>query len=80
MKKAINLINYNYWLNLDIKSVKQMEEIKRINDKLSESNDKLEKAYLEMVETLRFAVEAKDTYTRGHSDRVSEYSVLLAKN
>jgi len=62
-----------------IKSVKQMEEIKRINDKLSESNDKLEKAYLEMVETLRFAVEAKDTYTRGHSDRVSEYSVLIGK-
>ena len=62
-----------------IKSVKQMEEIKRINDKLSESNDKLEKAYLEMVETLRFAVEAKDTYTRGHSDRVSEYSVLIGQ-
>ena len=62
-----------------IKSVKQMEEIKRINDKLSESNDKLEKAYLEMVETLRFAVEAKDTYTRGHSDRVSKYSVLIGK-
>lgn len=62
-----------------IKSVKQMEEIKRINDKLSESNDKLEKAYLEMVETLRFAVEAKDTYTRGHSDRVSEYSLLIGE-
>ena len=62
-----------------IKSVKQMEEIKRINDELSESNDKLEKAYLEMVETLRFAVEAKDTYTRGHSDRVSEYSVLIGQ-
>ena len=62
-----------------IKSVKQMEEIKRINDKLSESNDKLEKAYLEMVETLRFAVEAKDTYTRGHSDRVSSYSVLIGE-
>lgn len=62
-----------------IKSVKQMEEIKRINEELSESNDKLEKAYLEMVETLRFAVEAKDTYTRGHSDRVSEYSVLIGQ-
>ena len=32
-----------------------------------------------MVETLRFAVEAKDTYTRGHSDRVSKYSVLIGK-
>jgi len=24
-------------------------------------------------------VEAKDSYTRGHSDRVSEYSLLIGK-
>lgn len=62
-----------------IKSIKQMHEIQRINEKLRESNDKLEQAYLDMVETLRFTVEAKDTYTRGHSDRVAEYSVLIGK-
>ena len=39
----------------------------------------MEKAYLESIETLRYTVEAKDTYTRGHSDRVSEYSVLIGK-
>lgn len=32
-----------------------------------------------MVQTLRYTVEAKDTYTRGHSDRVSEYSVLIGE-
>lgn len=62
-----------------IKSIKQMHEIKRINEELTETNDKLEKAYLDMVETLRFTVEAKDSYTRGHSDRVSEYSVLIGE-
>ena len=62
-----------------IKSVKQMDEIKRINEELSESNEKLEKAYLDMVQTLRYTVEAKDTYTRGHSDRDSEYSVLIGE-
>ena len=62
-----------------IKSVKQMDEIKRINEELSESNERLEKAYLDMVQTLRYTVEAKDTYTRGHSDRVSEYSVLIGE-
>ena len=62
-----------------IKSVKQMDEIKRINEELSESNEKLEKASLDMVQTLRYTVEAKDTYTRGHSDRVSEYSVLIGE-
>ena len=62
-----------------IKSVKQMDEIKRINEEPSESNERLERAYLDMVQTLRYTVEAKDTYTRGHSDRVSEYSVLIGE-
>ena len=62
-----------------IKSIKQMNEIKRINDKLTESNEKLEQSYLDTVKTLRFAVEAKDSYTRGHSDRVADYSVLIGQ-
>lgn len=63
-----------------IKSIKQMNEIKKINEELSDTYEKLEKAYLESIQTLRYTVEAKDTYTRGHSDRVSEYSVLLGKH
>lgn len=62
-----------------IKAVQQMNLIKEINNELKETNEKLEKAYLETIETLRFTVEAKDTYTRGHSDRVSAYSVLIGK-
>ncbi len=62
-----------------IKSIKQMNEIKKINRELADTYEKLEKAYLESVQTLRYTVEAKDSYTRGHSDRVSEYSVLLGK-
>ena len=34
---------------------------------------------MESIETLRYTVEAKDPYTRGHSDRVSEFSVLIGK-
>ena len=62
-----------------LKSVKQMDEIKRINEELADSKEQLEQAYLDMVQTLRSTVEAKDTYTRGHSDRVSEYSVLIGE-
>lgn len=62
-----------------IKSIKQMNQIKKINDELSDTYEKLERAYLESIQTLRYTVEAKDTYTRGHSDRVSEYSVLIGK-
>lgn len=62
-----------------VKSIDQMRTIKNINEELLKSKEKLEKAYLESIETLRFTVEAKDNYTRGHSDRVSEYSVLIGK-
>lgn len=62
-----------------IKSIEQMNEIKKINEKLSATYQELEKAYMESIQTLRYTVEAKDSYTRGHSDRVSEFSVLLGK-
>ena len=62
-----------------IKAIAQMNLIKDINNQLVEVNDKLQKAYMESIETLRHTVEAKDPYTRGHSDRVSEYSVLIGK-
>ncbi len=62
-----------------VKAIKQMNTIKQINSELKEANDKLEKAYMESIETLRYTVEAKDPYTKGHSDRVSEYSVLIGK-
>lgn len=62
-----------------IKAVSQMNLIKDINEELKETNEKLEQAYMESIQTLRYTVEAKDTYTRGHSDRVSEYSVLIGR-
>lgn len=62
-----------------IKSIAQMKKIKEINEQLSNTNEQLEKAYLESIETLRHTVEAKDSYTRGHSDRVSAYSVLIGE-
>ncbi len=62
-----------------IKSIDQMYTIKEINKELQDSQSQLEKAYLESIETLRYTVEAKDKYTRGHSERVSQYMVLIGK-
>ena len=62
-----------------IKSIEQMNTIKKINEELSDTYEKLEKAYMESIETLRQTVEAKDVYTRGHSDRVSAFSVLIGE-
>ena len=62
-----------------IKSIEQMNTIKKINTELQDKSEELEKAYLDTVGILRQTVEAKDPYTRGHSDRVSEFSVLIGK-
>ena len=56
-----------------------MNQIRKINSQLTDTYEKLEHAYLESIETLRYTIEAKDIYTRGHSDRVSEISVLIGK-
>ena len=62
-----------------LKSVEQMNIIKQINEELANSKELLEKSYLESIEVLRRTVEVKDVYTRGHSDRVSEYSLLIGE-
>ncbi len=42
-------------------------------------NADVQKTYLETITALALAVEARDTYSRGHSDRVSKYAVMIAK-
>ncbi len=37
------------------------------------------RSYLETVQTLARSIDAKDPYTRGHSDRVAHYAVAVAK-
>ena len=44
----------------------------------SELFNNLEKAYLDTLSALTNAIDAKDSYTRGHSDRVTDLSVKLA--
>ena len=62
-----------------LKSVDQMHIISQINEELRNKKEELEKAYLDTIQILRYTVEAKDPYTRGHSDRVSEFSVLIGE-
>ena len=49
------------------------------NRQLKKAYTNLEKGYMDTIEALRLLVDAKDIYTRGHSDRVAYYAVMLAK-
>jgi GAF domain-containing protein/HAMP domain-containing protein len=42
-------------------------------------NADAQKTYLETITALALAVEARDHYSRGHSDRVSKYAGMIAK-
>jgi putative nucleotidyltransferase with HDIG domain len=62
------------------------EEVNRLAEALNraalsvrESRQNLESAYVEFVETMAQALDARDAYTAGHSHRVSEYSVAIAR-
>ncbi len=52
---------------------------KALEEEKIKSQTLLEKAYLDTINILKQTVDAKDPYTRGHSDRVSAYCVLLGK-
>lgn len=54
-----------------ITRIKSLIRLKQLYDDLESSEN--------IVFTLAEALEAKDVYTRGHSDRVARYSIMLAK-
>lgn len=49
------------------------------NEELNRTYDMLKVRYMDTIEALRLAVDAKDIYTRGHSDRVAYYSVKIGE-
>lgn len=49
------------------------------NEELNKTYDQLKLRYMDTIEALRQAVDAKDMYTRGHSDRVAYYAVRIGE-
>lgn len=49
------------------------------NDELTQTYAELKQRYMDTIETLRLTVDAKDYYTRGHSDRVAYYATKIGE-
>lgn len=57
----------------------QKKKLKRLNLELKRSVTNMEENYFDTIKVLTLAVDAKDHYTAGHSIRVADISVALAK-
>lgn len=55
------------------------QEVEKKTQEVMAQHEKLERMSIQIVKTLSGAIDAKDTYTNGHSTRVAEYSKEIAK-
>ena len=51
----------------------------RLEEKVEEQTRKIREAFLNSIKSLAYALEAKDKYTSGHSQRVTEIAVAIAQ-
>ena len=57
---------------------KKSNEIRNYARQMKMAYQALERAYLDMIHALVISVETRDPYTRGHSERVTQYSKEIA--
>lgn len=57
----------------------QINTIEQLYNELQRSSTAVDESYLGTIESLVLALEARDTYTAGHSERVNKYSVAIAR-
>lgn len=55
------------------------QEVEKQTDKAENRRKKVERLSLQMVQALANTIDAKDSYTNGHSTRVAKYAVMIAE-
>jgi putative nucleotidyltransferase with HDIG domain len=58
---------------------RDLDQLKRTSRALVRSRRQLEDSYFDALQTLSAALDARDRYTAGHSERVAEYAAEIAR-
>lgn len=62
-----------------IQELKDYSKLLRLNEDLRQTHEQLKQAEIDTIASLVKTVEAKDIYTRGHSERVTAVSLAIAE-
>lgn len=73
------LMSVGIYLIIVIFCVFSIRKIKKAEKSEQDSMEKLRQMNMNIIRSLSYAIDAKDRYTRGHSQRVAEYSLAIAK-
>lgn len=90
-ERSREIANGNYQQRVNLKTHNEIGELAHnfnvMSDAIQESIEQLKKAahennllFINSVRMLAAAIDAKDPYTRGHSERVARYSIAIGKN
>ncbi|MBU1290827.1 MAG: HD domain-containing phosphohydrolase [bacterium] len=79
VKGVINLDNNTSFTDDTINLLKSFSEQAAVAINNARLYQKIQDSYFEIVKALAQAIEAKDPYTHGHSERVMKYSLMIAQ-
>ena len=78
-RKGVSLQRIQRILELSYLQKNLKEEVEKQTEVAETRRKSVEKMSLQMVQALANTIDAKDSYTNGHSTRVAKYSVMIAK-
>lgn len=63
----------------DLELASRLAAVAAVSISNAELHDELQNLFVNSIKALANSIDARDPYTRGHSERVTEYSVLIAE-